>query len=116
MGIFISTIGDLYVYWWDDFELFAYVQVAKAILFGGLYVVFGAALLKHKTQYGTLATIAGIFGIFTGVGFLTVILAMSALVSLTIFEITLLVMLYQAAEGPANVKNQPQEASLQLGL
>lgn len=97
VGITMSTVGDLYGFWIDN-ELLAGIQVAKAIMFGGLYTVFGAGLLKYRAKFGNIVMIAAVIGIFTGVALLTVILAVPALISLTLFEILLLVILFQVME------------------
>lgn len=73
--------------------------VMRSLIAGLLYVLFAASLLHLSKQRGTVYLIAGALGILTGISFLTVIFAIPGLILLTLFEILLVVLLYQEYKG-----------------
>lgn len=102
LGIVISTIGDitcLYV----DLDVALLLQVTKSVLYGGLYIVFGAGILMCRKLYGNIALIGGILGVMTGLCFITVIFAIPGLVFLTLLEIVLLAFLLMSLKPNQSV-------------
>jgi len=73
--------------------------VMRSLIAGLLYVLFAASLLHLSKERGTVYLIAGALGILTGISFLTVIFAIPGLILLTLFEILLVVLLYQEYKG-----------------
>ncbi len=73
--------------------------VMRSLVAGLLYVLFAASLLHLSKERGTVYLIAGALGILTGISFLTVIFAIPGLILLTLFEILLVVLLYQEYKG-----------------
>lgn len=73
--------------------------IMRSLIAGLLYVLFAASLLHLSKERGTVYLIAGTLGILTGISFLTVIFAIPGLILLTLFEIVLVVLLYQEYKG-----------------
>jgi transcriptional regulator with XRE-family HTH domain len=87
------------IYGFNNASVWQSVQFSKAILFGALYIVFGLGLIKYQTEFGSLALVAGILSIISGIAFLSIIFAIPGLFVFTIFEILQLVLLYKAYES-----------------
>lgn len=75
--------------------------IAKCIIFGIAYLLVGVVFIQWRGGLGNLSLLAGILAIISGIGLLTVIFAIPALVSLTIFEVFWLVLIIQALNARA---------------
>lgn len=69
--------------------------VLRSLISGMVYVLFAWSLLHLSKNQGATYIIAGALGILTGISFMTVVFAIPGLILLTIFEISLIVLLYQ---------------------
>jgi len=108
-GVFI--VEDIASYWMGQ-ELLAGL-IFRSMVSGVLYVLFAVCLLQLSNSRGKIYLIAGLFGILTGVSFLTVVFAIPGLVLLTVFEMILIVLLHQeykgnSLESPFSFKNKAQ--------
>jgi transcriptional regulator with XRE-family HTH domain len=108
-GVFI--VEDIASYWMGQ-ELLAGL-IFRSMVSGVLYVLFAVCLLQLSNSRGKIYLIAGLFGILTGVSFLTVVFAIPGLVLLTVFEMILIVLLHQEYKGntlesPFSFKNKAQ--------
>ena len=83
-----------------DFEQFA--GVSKAITSGILQILFGIALLKLKSNLGSLVSVTAVFEIVTGLFFLSVVGVLIGLTLLIPTEILEILVLYKAAEKLKN--------------
>lgn len=93
--ILISNINDITVFYTSYMSL-ASVMVVKSVMFGIGYILLGTAFVIRQKSLGTLSLVTGIFAIVTGLGFVSVLMAIPALFTLTIFEILLLVLIVKA--------------------
>ncbi len=115
-GNILAVGADIYGFYSDEATAIG-IKVSQSILFGALYIVFSLGVIKYQTTYGSYALVTGLLGMASGLALLTVILALPGLVVLTVFEILLLVFLYQSSEllsdrkDPAFTAESPQEAS-----
>jgi len=90
--IVISSINDISVFYTEYISI-EFSLMMTSVVFGIGYTLLGIALLMRKKLLGNLALVSGIFGIVSGVGFTTIIMAIPALFTLTIFEILLIVLI-----------------------
>lgn len=93
--ILISNINDITVFYTSYMSL-ASVMVVRSVMFGIGYILLGTAFVLRQKSLGTLSLVTGIFAIVTGLGFVSVLMAIPALFTLTIFEILLLVLIVKA--------------------
>jgi uncharacterized membrane protein len=64
-------------------------------MFGIGYILLGTAyVLRYKTL-GSLSLVIGIFGMLTGFGFVSILMSIPALFTLTVFEILMLVLIFK---------------------
>lgn len=82
------------VTYWSGTDLVTGI-VFRSLISGMVYVLFASSLLHLSKNQGATYIIAGALGILTGVSFMTVVFAIPGLILLTIFEISLIVLLYQ---------------------
>ena len=101
-AIVVCIAVDLYMFYNIDTDPLP-LMAAQAITFGSIYTIFGFGLFKYKNEFGNLAIGAGIAATFTGLLFISVVLALVGLVTLAISEILLLIVLYSAFD---KIKNQ----------
>ncbi|MBS9522983.1 helix-turn-helix domain-containing protein [Litoribacter alkaliphilus] len=94
VGVLIFTSIDIYKFFILGNAMPEYLPI-EAVVFGGMYVIFGLAFINERKQAGTLFLISGILGVVVGIGFLSVIFALPSLFILAVFEILCLVLLYQ---------------------
>ncbi len=112
IGIVIAVATDIYGYYSNETLLIA-TQVGKSIVFGGMLIVFSFGLVGYQKIYGPLALIAGVLGSIAGFTLLTVILAIPGLVLLAVFELLLLVLLFQSFDTPGHKAPSYGAGSLQ---
>jgi len=101
--ILISNIKDIAVFYTSYMSL-ATVMIARSVMFGIGYILIGISFVLRQKSLGKLSLVTGIFGIVTGLGFVSILLAIPALFTLTVFEILMLVMIFK-------VMNYNQEAA-----
>lgn len=77
----------------------------RSLIAGLVYVLFASSFLHLSKSQGTSYIIAGALGILTGVSFMTVVFAVPGLIFLTIFEISLIVLLYQEYKNSISDKS-----------
>jgi len=94
-GAFIAE--DVAAYWMGK-ELLVGL-IFRSLVSGIIYVLFAVCLLQISNSRGKIYLIAGVFGVLTGVSFLTVVFALPGLIFLTIFEIMLIILLHQEYKG-----------------
>jgi len=110
-GTTLTLSGDIYSFYTGNID-FIYIQVLKAILLGGFYVTFGIGIWRYQSQFGSLASAAGVLGIISGVAFLTVIFAVPGLIVFTVFEILQLVFLFKVYKYKEKEKQDWQSKGL----
>jgi transcriptional regulator with XRE-family HTH domain len=86
-------IEDVITYWLE-IEIVSGL-VMRSMVAGVLYIFFAISFLYLSKGKGSIYVISGVFGLLTGISFLTVILAIPGLFLLTIFEIALIILLHQ---------------------
>jgi transcriptional regulator with XRE-family HTH domain len=94
-GAFI--VEDIAVYWMGQ-ELLVSL-IFRSMASGVLYLLFAVCLLQLSNSRSKIYLIAGVFGILTGVSFLTVVFAIPGLILLTVFELLLIILLHQEYKG-----------------
>lgn len=99
--IVLSSINDISVFYTGYISI-EFSLMMTSVVFGIGYTLLGIALLMRKKLLGNLALVSGIFGIVSGVGFTTIIMALPALFTLTIFEILLLVLIVRLVSSNSN--------------
>lgn len=67
----------------------------RSLMAGVVYVLFATSFLHLSKEKGTTYIIVGALGMVTGICFMTFIFALPGLIFLTVFEISLIVLLYQ---------------------
>lgn len=90
---FIFILEDIVTYWLG-IDLVTGLLL-RSLIAGLVYVLFATSFLHLSKSQGTIYIIAGTLGMLTGVSFMTVVFAAPGLIFLTIFEISLIVLLYQ---------------------
>lgn len=93
--ILISNINDIAVFYTSYMSL-ALLMVVRSVMFGIGYLLIGTAFVLRQKSLGTLSLVIGIFAIVTGLGFVSVLMAIPALFTLTVFEILMLVFIVKA--------------------
>ncbi|MGM0581104.1 MAG: helix-turn-helix domain-containing protein [Bacteroidota bacterium] len=98
--ILISNINDIAVFY-SGYLSVETLLILRSVIFGIGYLLFGTAFALRQKSLGTLTLVTGIFGIVTGLGFVSILMAIPALFTLTLFEILMLVMIFKVvnAEG-----------------
>lgn len=92
------------VTYWLGIELVTGLLL-RSILAGLVYVLFATSFLHLSKTRETIYIIAGTLGILTGVSIMTVVFAIPGLIFLTIFEISLVVLLHQ--EYKSSISEKP---------
>jgi transcriptional regulator with XRE-family HTH domain len=67
----------------------------RSLILGLVYVLFATSFLYLSKEKGTTYIIVGALGMLTGVSFMTVVFAIPGLIFLTVFEVSLIILLYQ---------------------
>ena len=113
--IVISNSNDIAVFYTDYMPVEA-LLVLRSVMFGIGYLLIGTAFVMRQKSLGTLSLVTGIFGIVTGLGFVSVLMALPALFTLTIFEILLLVLIVKAmnADGVNTEKTGDKLSSVAI--
>jgi hypothetical protein len=91
----ISNINDIAIFY-TNYMPVEVVLVVRSVMFGIGYILIGTAFVLRQKTLGTLSLVIGIFAIVSGLGFVSVLMAIPALFTLTIFEILLLVLIVKA--------------------
>jgi transcriptional regulator with XRE-family HTH domain len=92
--IFVSNINDIAVFY-SGYLSVEVLLVLRSVLFGIGYILLGTAFtLRYKTL-GSLSLVIGIFGMLTGFGFVSILMSIPALFTLTVFEILMLVLIFK---------------------
>lgn len=89
-----ATIFEDVITYWLKIEIVSGL-VMRSMVSGVLYIFFAISFLYLSKGKGSIYVISGVFGLFTGISFLTVVLAIPGLFLLTIFEIMLIILLHQ---------------------
>ncbi|WP_139828071.1 helix-turn-helix domain-containing protein [Marivirga sericea] len=92
--IVISNINDIAVFY-SGYLSVETLLILRSVIFGIGYLLLGTAFALRQKSLGTLSLVTGIFGIVTGLGFVSVLMAIPALFTLTVFEILMLVMIFK---------------------
>lgn len=100
------------VTYWMGIEIVSGLLL-RSLVAGVVYVLFAMCFLHLSKEKGTTYVIVGALGMLTGVSFMTVVFALPGLFFLTIFEISLIVLLYQEYKGhisasPIDFSNRAQ--------
>lgn len=95
LGTAFTLSADIYTSYTQNVD-FLTVQIVKSVILGAMYGALGIGLLRYQTYFGSIALVAAILGLISGVAFLSVILALPGLAVFTVFEIMQLVLLYKA--------------------
>jgi len=96
-GVFLIISYDIASLFYDSIER-EFILGAQALTFGGIGILFGISLIKLQRSFGSVPVIAGIFEIFAGCFFLTIILAFVGHIMMIPAELLEIVILYKAAE------------------
>ncbi|WP_296620089.1 hypothetical protein [Marivirga sp.] len=90
--------------------------VLRSVMFGIGYILLGTAFVLRQKSLGTLSLVIGIFAIVTGLGFASILMAIPALFTLTIFEILMLVFIVKAmnADGMNTEKTGSELSSVAI--
>jgi transcriptional regulator with XRE-family HTH domain len=109
--IFISNINDIAVFYTGYLSV-EVLLVLRSVIFGIGYILIGTAFALRQKSLGTLSLVTGIFGIVTGLGFVSILMAIPALFTLTIFEILMLVMIFKVMKADlVNTENSSNNLS-----
>lgn len=100
---FVFILEDVVTYWLG-IDLVTGLLL-RSLIAGLVYVLFASSFLHLSKSQGTSYIIAGALGILTGVSFMTVVFAVPGLIFLTIFEISLIVLLYQEYKNSISDKS-----------
>ncbi|WP_375580433.1 helix-turn-helix transcriptional regulator [Marivirga tractuosa] len=92
--ILISNINDIAVFYTNYLSV-EVLLILRSVMFGIGYILIGTAFALRQKSLGTLTLVTGIFGVVTGLGFVSILLAVPALFTLTVFEILMLVMIFK---------------------
>jgi transcriptional regulator with XRE-family HTH domain len=112
--ILVSNMNDIAVFY-TSYMSVEVVLIARSVLFGIGYLLIGTAFVMRQKSLGTLSLVTGIFGIVTGLGFVSVLMAIPALFTLTIFEILLLVLIVKAMNADGfTIEKSESELSTSL--
>lgn len=100
---FVFILEDVVTYWLG-IDLVTGLLL-RSLIAGLVYILFASSFLHLSKSQGTIYIIAGALGILTGVSFMTVVFAIPGLIFLTIFEISLIVLLYQEYRNTTSDKS-----------
>lgn len=89
----VFVIEDVVTYWMG-IDIVSSLLL-RSLISGVVYVLFATSFLHLSKEKGPTYIIVGALGMVTGISFMTVIFAIPGLIFLTIFEISLIVLLYQ---------------------
>ncbi|MCH7409325.1 helix-turn-helix transcriptional regulator [Belliella sp. DSM 111904] len=89
----LFLIEDIIVFFLQIDSIFS--LILRSLISGIIYILFGASFLNQYKQNGSTHIVAGTVGLVTGICFMTVVFAVPGLLLLTIFELVLIVLLYQ---------------------
>lgn len=89
----IVLVEDVVTYWLG-IDLVSGL-ILRSLISGVLYVLFAAAFLQLSRSKGASYIVVGAIGIVTGICFMSVVFAIPGLIFLTVFEIALVVLIYQ---------------------
>ncbi|WP_228527523.1 helix-turn-helix domain-containing protein [Pararhodonellum marinum] len=106
MSIFLMILTAVFIMedivtYWMGVELVSGLLL-RSLISGVVYVLFATGFLHLSKQKGTAYVIAGSLGMLTGISFMSVIFAIPGLIFLTVFEISLIVLLYQEYKKTSN--------------
>jgi len=104
----VVLLEDLVTYWLG-IDLVSGL-ILRSLISGVLYVLFAAAFLQLSRSKGATFIVVGAIGILTGICFMSVIFAIPGLIFLTVFEIALVVLIYQEYK-----KVSPEEPNKSFG-
>lgn len=93
LWIGLVLMEDLVTYWLG-IDLVSGL-ILRSLISGVLYVLFAAAFLQLSKSKGASYIVVGAIGIVTGICFMSVVFAIPGLIFLTVFEIALVVLIYQ---------------------
>ncbi len=93
--IFLSNINDIAAFYTSYISVET-LLVLRSVMFGIGYILLGSAFALKQKSLGSLSLVIGIIAIITGLGFVSVIMAIPALFTLTVFEILMLVFIVKA--------------------
>ncbi len=96
-GVFLIISYDIASLFYDSIER-EFILGAQALTFGGIGILYGISLMKLQRSFGNVPVVAGIFEIFAGCFFLTIILAFVGHIMLIPAELLEIVILYKAVE------------------
>ena len=96
-GVFLIISYDIASLFYDSIER-EFILGAQALTFGGIGILYGISLIKLQRSFGNVPVIAGIFEIFAGCFFLTIILSFIGHIMLIPAELLEIVILYKAVE------------------
>ncbi|WP_340153857.1 helix-turn-helix transcriptional regulator [uncultured Marivirga sp.] len=105
--IVISNINDIAVFY-SGYLSVETLLIMRSVIFGIGYLLLGTAFALKQKSLGTLSLVTGIFGIVSGLGFVSILLAIPALFTLTVFEILMLVMIFKVMSS-SEVSNDHQK-------
>jgi transcriptional regulator with XRE-family HTH domain len=104
----IVLLEDMVTYWLG-IDLVSGL-IVRSLISGVLYVLFAAAFLQLSRSKGATFIVVGSIGIVTGICFMSVVFAIPGLIFLTVFEIALVVLIYQEYK-----KVSPEESDNSFG-
>lgn len=91
--LILGTIdGFIYMH---ELEVHDAYHLARLVVFGILYALLGTGYLLKRNEIGRMAKWCGIMGLIGGICLVTIILTLFGIVFYTIFEILLMVVMYQ---------------------
>lgn len=90
--LLLTLVNDV-VLFYSDYASAELLLLLLSVMSGIGYILLGIAFVLRRESFGTLFFISGIVAILTGLGFISILLAIPALFSLTVFEVLLLVII-----------------------
>ena len=93
--ILLSNLNDITVFY-TSYMSVEVLLIARSVMFGIGYLLLGTAFILRQKPLGSLSLVTGVFAVVTGLGFVSVLMAIPALFTLTIFEILMLVVIVKA--------------------
>jgi len=101
---YILIFGTLLVVTYDIASLFydaverQFILGAEAVTFGGIWIIYGVALMRLKNRVGLVANFAGVFEIVAGCFYITVVLFFIGAIIRIPAELFEIAILYKSAE------------------
>lgn len=101
---YILIFGTLLVVTYDIASLFydaverQFILGAEAVTFGGIWIIYGVALMRLKNRVGLIANFAGVFEIVAGCFYITVVLFFIGAIIRIPAELFEIAILYKSAE------------------